>query len=200
MSAPSYIYKVCVIGDAGVGKSSAVRRYSKGTFNEDYQVTVGVQHSTQSVNINCPEGLTVVKMIVWDLGGQEMFKFVRPVFYKSARGLVLMFDVTNRESFAMLPKWIAEAEENIGHSVPMIIAANKMDLPIHQVTRNEVQVFAQEVGAEFIMTSARTGDNVANLFEQLGVAVYNTRGNIPSSNDASSSNVASTRMSLFQTD
>ncbi|MFW9933334.1 MAG: Rab family GTPase [Candidatus Thorarchaeota archaeon] len=175
MSAPSFIYKVCVIGNGGVGKSSAVRRYSQGVFTEDYQVTVGVQHSSQSVNINGPEGPTEVKLIVWDLGGQDKFKFVRPMFYKAAKALVLMFDITSKESFESLPKWIKEAEDNIGHSVPMVIAANKTDLPGHEIEIEEIERYANHLGAEFILTSVKTGDNVVNMFEKLGEAVYNSR-------------------------
>ncbi|MHA1930634.1 MAG: Rab family GTPase, partial [Candidatus Thorarchaeota archaeon] len=133
MSEASFIYKVCVIGSGGVGKSSAVKRYSEGIFSEDYQVTVGVNHSTQTVSIDGQDGPAIVKMIVWDLGGQDKFKFVRPMFYRSARGIVLMFDITNRASFEALPKWIEEAEANIGSKVPFVIAANKTDLPNFEV-------------------------------------------------------------------
>lgn len=180
MSAPSFIYKVCVIGNGGVGKSSAVRRYSQGIFTEDYQVTVGVQHSSQSVNINGPDGPAEVKLIVWDLGGQDKFKFVRPMFYKAARALVLMFDITNKESFEAIPRWIKEAEDNIGYSVPLILAANKTDLPNHEIEISEIERYAHHLGAEFILTSVKTGDNVANMFEKLGEAVYSSRNDIPS--------------------
>ncbi len=175
LSVPSFIYKVCVIGNGGVGKTSAVRRYSQGVFTEDYQVTVGVQHSSQSVNINGPDGSTEVKLIVWDLGGQDKFKFVRPMFYKAAKALVLMFDITDKDSFMSLPKWIKEAEDNIGYSVPMVIAANKTDLPGHQIEVEEIERYAEHIGADFILTSVKNGNNVVNLFEKLGEAVYNSR-------------------------
>jgi len=175
MNEPSYIYKVCVIGDGGVGKSSAVRRYSEGVFSEEYQVTVGVQHSTQTIQIEGHDGLTDVKIICWDLGGQDKFKFVRPMFYRSARGLVLMFDVTDRASFDALPKWIKEAEDSIGKSVPMILAANKFDLPDHAVRLDEIQEYAQQIGAEYVVTSVKTGDNVNNMFKMLGTVVYEAR-------------------------
>ncbi len=175
MSEPSFIYKVCVIGNGGVGKTSAVKRYSDGTFNEQYQVTVGVQHSSQTIRIDSDTGPTDVKVIVWDLGGQDKFKFVRPMFYRAARGLVLMFDITNRESFEALPKWINEAETNIGTSVPMIIAANKTDLSNHEVKIHEIEDYANSIDAEFVMTSVKTGDNVQNLFKMLGETVYADR-------------------------
>ncbi|MDF1540026.1 MAG: GTP-binding protein [Candidatus Thorarchaeota archaeon] len=175
MNDASYIYKVCVVGNGGVGKTSAVRRYSEGVFTEEYQVTVGVQHSTQTIQIDGSDGLTNVKIICWDLGGQDKFKFVRPMFYRSARGLVLMFDVTSRASFEALPKWIKEAEDGIGSGVPMVLAANKFDLPDHEVSLDELQEFAQQIGAEYVVTSVKTGDNVNNMFKMLGTVVYEAR-------------------------
>jgi small GTP-binding protein len=172
---PSYIYKVCVIGNAGVGKSSAVKRFSEGVFSEDYQVTVGVQHSSQSVLIDTPEGQTEVKMIVWDLGGQDKFKFVRPMFYRAARGLVVMFDIGDKNSFEDLPKWIKEAESNIGCSVPIVLVANKTDLPEHQIDVDEIQRYADFIGADFVLSSVKNGENVENIFEKLGMAVYSGR-------------------------
>ncbi|MHA1908609.1 MAG: Rab family GTPase [Candidatus Thorarchaeota archaeon] len=187
MSTRSFIYKVCVIGDGGVGKSSAVRRFSEGIFSEEHQVTVGVQHSTQSIQINGPEGPADVKVIVWDLGGQDKFKFVRPMFYRSARGLVLMFDVTNRASFEALPRWIKEAESGIGKNVPMVLAANKFDLPDHAVSLDEIQEYAKEIGAESIVMSVKTGDNVNNMFKMLGTVVYEARSLEVASPSANSS-------------
>ena len=175
MNNPAFIYKVCVIGDGGVGKSSAVRRFSQDIFSEEYQVTVGVQHSSQTIQINRAEGPADVKVVVWDLGGQDKFKFVRPMFYRSSRGLVLMFDVTNRESFEALPRWIKEAEDGIGRSVPMVLAANKFDLPDHAVSLDEIQEYAQEIGAEHVVMSVKTGDNVNNIFKMLGTCVYEAR-------------------------
>ena len=175
VSEPSLIYKVCVIGSGGVGKSSAVKRYSEGIFSEDYQVTVGVNHSTQTVSIDGQDGPTDVKMIVWDLGGQDKFKFVRPMFYRAARGIVLMFDITNRASFEVLPKWIREAEDNVGTKVPFVVAANKTDLPNYAVSFEEIQVFADSIGANVIFTSVKTDTNVSNMFKQLGTAVYESK-------------------------
>lgn len=172
---PSFIYKVCVIGNGGVGKSSAVRQFSEGVFTEDYQVTVGVQHSSQSVVIDTPEGQTEVKMIVWDLGGQDKFKYVRPMFYRAARGLVLMFDITDTNSFEGLPKWIKEAETNIGCSVPIVLVANKTDLPGPQIGVDEIQRYADFIGADYVLSSVKNGENVENIFEKLGMAVYNGR-------------------------
>jgi small GTP-binding protein len=116
-----------------------------------------------------------VKMIVWDLGGQDKFKFVRPMFYRAARGLVLMFDMGDKNSFEDLPKWIKEAESNIGCSVPIVLVANKTDLPEHQIDIDEIQRYSDFIGADFILSSVKNGDNVENIFKKLGMAVYNGR-------------------------
>jgi Ras-related protein Rab-18 len=86
-----------------------------------------------------------------------------------------MFDVTSRESFEALPRWIQEAESGIGHSVPMILVANKFDLPDHAVSLDEIQAYGREIGAESIVMSVKTGDNVRNMFELLGSVVYEAR-------------------------
>ncbi|TXT55272.1 MAG: hypothetical protein BAJATHORv1_40183 [Candidatus Thorarchaeota archaeon] len=175
MKEAAYIYKICVIGNGGVGKTSAVKRYSKDVFSEDYQVTVGVQHSSQTIKIEGDEGPTLVKTIVWDLGGQDKFKFVRPMFYRAARGLVLMFDITDKKSFEDLPKWIQEAESNIGHSVPIILVANKVDLDNHAIEIHEIERYAEFIGAEYILASVKTGENIDNVFVKIGEALYNNR-------------------------
>jgi small GTP-binding protein len=152
-----------------------VKRFSKGEFSEDYQVTVGVNHTSQSVTIQNEEGPVEVKMIIWDLGGQDKFKFVRPMFYRSARAIVIMFDVTDKESFEAIPRWIKEAEDNIGYTVPIVLAANKTDLSNHHIEAPEIERYAEHIGADFVLTSVKNNDNVNNMFEKLGVAVYNAR-------------------------
>ncbi|MBD3406924.1 MAG: GTP-binding protein [Candidatus Lokiarchaeota archaeon] len=175
MTEAAFIYKICVIGNGGVGKTSAVKRYSQDVFSEDYQVTVGVQHSSQTIEIDGEDGPMKVKTIVWDLGGQDKFKFVRPMFYRAARGLVLMFDITDKKSFEDLPKWIKEAESNIGQSVPIILVANKIDLDNHAIEIHEIERYADFIGAQYILASVKTGENVDNVFKKIGEALYNNR-------------------------
>ena len=167
MSATDMMFKVCVIGDAAVGKSSTVRRWTQGSFTHEYQVTIGVQHYSKSIQLDDSDGRASVKMIVWDLGGQETFKFIRPMFYRAARGIVIMFDLGNRASFDSLAAWIREADTSIGRRVPIIIAGNKADLDQYQVDPGEAQKLAEETGARFVLTSAKSGCNVGDLFYAL---------------------------------
>ncbi len=175
VSNPSFIFKVCVIGNGGVGKSSAVRRYSEGIFSEEYQVTVGVSHSSHTIVFEGTDGPTAVKVIIWDLGGQDKFRFVRPMFYRAARGLVLMFDITDKRSFEDLPRWLNEARENIGYEVPIVLVANKVDLPNHEISEEEIIRYADFLGAEYVLTSVKTGENVENMFAKLAEVLYTNR-------------------------
>ncbi|NWF94640.1 MAG: GTP-binding protein [Candidatus Thorarchaeota archaeon] len=160
----SYIYKVCVVGDPGVGKSATVLMWSSGSFHQEYQLTVGVQHFTRSLNISSNAGVLSVKLILWDIGGQATFKMIRPMFYKAARGVVVMFDLTNRASFEGVTNWIREADSSIGRRVPIVLVGNKADLP-SQVTIDEVKRLAQQIGAVPVVSSAKTGSNVADIFQ-----------------------------------
>jgi small GTP-binding protein len=134
---------------------------------QEYQVTIGVQHYSKNVTLDEPEGTSSVKLIVWDLGGQETFKFIRPMFYKAARGIVVMFDLTKRASFESLVNWVREADTGIGQRVPIVIAANKADMEHYEVDPKEALEFTQSIGAAFVLTSAKDGLNVSDLFTVL---------------------------------
>ena len=167
-----YLYKICVIGDASVGKTTAVTRFASGVFEENYVVTIGVQHTTHEILIEGAHKPTLTKLLVWDLGGQEKFSDVRPMFYTAAKGLILMFDMTNSESFDNLHYWIREAKRSIENDISLIIAGNKSDLPPHKVDFADADAFAKELGAEFVITSAKTGLNLGYLFSTIAKKMH----------------------------
>jgi small GTP-binding protein len=183
--APAYIYKVCITGDAAVGKTSTVIRWSRGWFRADYQLTVGVQHYSRTVEVGNPEDPTLIKLLVWDLGGQDSFKTIRANYYSGAMGIVFMFDLSRKETFDALPKWIKEAEENVGKKVPFIIAGNKADLE-SKVAKKTIKEFAKSMNAEYIPTSAKTGARVSDLFNVIGTLVHEE--NMAAQRDANSNN------------
>ncbi|TXT55846.1 MAG: hypothetical protein BAJATHORv1_30229 [Candidatus Thorarchaeota archaeon] len=172
----AFIYKICVIGDASVGKSSTILRWSQDTFNEQYQVTVGVQHYTRNITVSSKGEEFVIKLIIWDMAGQEMFKHVRPIFYRASRGVILMFDITKPETFENLPTWVNEAVDNIGTKVPFLLVGNKSDLTPHRVDKSHALQYAEEIEGSFILSSAKTGDNVGDIFGQITTMIleYNS--------------------------
>ncbi len=187
----AFIYKMVIVGNAGVGKTSTVQRWSTGSFREQYQVTVGVQHFTSTVEIDADDVKTSVKLIMWDMGGQDTFKFIRPVFYKSAKAVVLVFDMNNRGSFEALSTWVREADSSIGKRVPMVVCGNKCDLP-YEVSEEEAMTFASDHGAPFIMTSAKDGINITDVFRITAEQIYND-----SSSDFSPPTVAASAAPRF---
>jgi small GTP-binding protein len=168
---PAYVYKICITGDAAVGKTSTVIRWSRGWFRQDYQLTVGVQHYSRTVEVGEPDSLTLIKLLVWDLGGQDTFKMIRANYYSGAMGIVFMFDQNRKETFESLPKWIKEAEENVGQKIPFIIAGNKADLE-SKVDEKEIKKYVKNMNAEYIPTSAKTGARVSDLFNIIGTLVH----------------------------
>jgi small GTP-binding protein len=115
---------------------------------------------------------TKLKIIVWDLAGQDTFKQLRQTFYGGAAGLVVMFDVTRRETFESIPGWVQEATKHIGRRVPFIIVGNKSDLVSENSDYFGVQEYAESMNIPFLITSAKTGNNVRNLFHLIGEIVH----------------------------
>ncbi len=168
----SFVFKVCVIGDQGVGKTATVTRWSTGGFEEEYQVTVGVQHFTREVRLDI-EGVDIcVKLILWDIGGQAAFKAIRSLFYRSAKALVVMYDVSNRMSFESVIAWVNEAENIIGQKVPVVLVGNKADMTPYAVDENEGHRLAESIGAVFMLSSAKTGTNVSDIFQTVAELLY----------------------------
>ena len=172
LSEQAFVYKICVIGDAEVGKSSTVIRWSKGWFHHDYQLTVGVQHYARNIEIGDPFEPIKIKLVIWDMAGQQWFKKIRENFYDGAKGIVLMYDISRRKTYDALPEWHKEALENIGHRVPLIIVGNKSDLRPYYIKRKEVEEYSKGLGAPYIITSAKTGSRVADLFQIIGEIVH----------------------------
>lgn len=170
MSKPAYVYKICISGDAAVGKTSAILRWSEGYFRQEYQSTMGVQHYSRIVEVG--EDATTVKMMIWDLAGQDIFKHLRASFYEGAKGLIIMFDVTREDTFATIPGWIREAMGYVGDNIPYIIVGNKVDLVPGERHFFGAQEYADSLNSPFILTSAKTGSNIDDLFMRIGNFVH----------------------------
>lgn len=156
-----YTFKIIMAGDAAVGKTSLVRRYIHHTFKENYLITIGVQVSTTEIKI---ENATI-KLIVWDVAGQKSFQTVLPLYFKGADASILVFDVTNRNTFNNVENWLKRIRETEPESV-VILCGNKTDMSYARVVkREEAEKKAQELGVlDYIETSAKTGYGVQELF------------------------------------
>ena len=165
MSNPPLI-KVVVAGDGTVGKTSLIRQYCEGRFEASRVATIGVDFQTKLVELK--QG--TVKLSIWDMAGQDHFATVRAGFYRGSRAAALVYDVTQPETFANLPKW----RDEILKATPQqkfLVVGNKSDLnPEHDPT--VAKQFAKEINAPFVLTSAKTGEYVPHLFKFLALLSF----------------------------
>jgi len=178
--AKSYIYKICVVGNGGVGKTSMVLRYCENSFKESYLMTIGSNFSTKTVELaNHPQ--LQIKLQLWDLAGQKHFSFVRPPFYRGATGIIYVFDLTRRSSFADLLEWRDEVEKVIGQK-PCILVGNKLDLAregYREVAEQDGESLKGEMHVmKYVETSAKEGDSVEDVFKVLTLEILKASGKI----------------------
>lgn len=158
-----YLFKCVVVGDGGSGKTAVVVRFSQGFFKENYKLTIGVEFAVKNLVLNN----NTIKLQVWDTGGQPRFRYVRPLYYKGAMGCIVLFDLTNRESFDHVPKWLDEVSKEAG-KIPMLLVGNKSDLVSQRVISTEdAQNLAKQLDMEYIESSAKTGDGIGDVFAVL---------------------------------
>ncbi len=167
-------FKICLIGDGYVGKTSARRKFLDKSFKTNYIPTLGVDFARKSVSFN--EYIT--DLIIWDIAGQPLFQNLRKRYYDGAHGLILVYSVVNRESFDNAKQWLVEAKGFMGKLPPLIIAGNKVDLRPKQpqgesVSTQEGIAFTEDISLEmrtpayFIEISALTGENIDKAFKEL---------------------------------
>nr|MDO8075923.1 GTP-binding protein [Candidatus Freyarchaeota archaeon] len=161
-----YLFKIIVIGDGAVGKTSLTIRFAHGYFKEDYKMTIGVDFAVKTVTVDTRGGVRVAKLQIWDTGGQERFSYIRPLYYRGAMGGLLVFDVTKRESFEHLDGWLEEVGRHCS-SIPMIMVGNKTDMPGRAVSVEEALEFAINRNMLYFETSAKEGTNVESAFGDL---------------------------------
>ena len=157
-------YKMVVLGDGGVGKTSLIRRFIDKTFKTDYKSTIGVSHLVKKYPLN--ENVTVT-LNMWDLAGQDMFRSVRKMYFQGAEAAAIVYDVSRPETFEHMDVWMKEIEElrNKPNFVSILIG-NKIDLD-RKVSSDDGSAKAKEYGVTFIETSAKVGDNVDKAFGAL---------------------------------
>ncbi|MBN1287745.1 MAG: GTP-binding protein [Anaerolineae bacterium] len=157
------VYKVIVAGDGAVGKTSLIRRFCEGKFEASRVMTIGVDFQTKTVNIQGK----VIKLSIWDIAGQDRFGSFRDMFYRGAKSAALVYDVTRLESFENLAIWRDDILK-VAPGVPMILVANKIDLPDHKILRERAEPWGKRLGMPFLETSAFDGRNVDRFFGGLG--------------------------------
>lgn len=155
-----HLFKLLIIGDSGVGKSSLLLRFADNMFSGSYITTIGVDFKIRTVNIDGQR----VKLQIWDTAGQERFRTITSTYYRGTHGVIVVYDVTNGESFANVKRWLHEIEQNCD-VVNRVLVGNKNDEPDRKVVLTEdAQRFAETMGIQLFETSAKDNVNVEDMF------------------------------------
>lgn len=163
---PDFNFKILLLGDAAVGKTSLVQRFVHDKFDSSYLMTIGMEPSEKHVKLK--DG-TQVALSIWDLAGQDRFRFIRHTFYKGAKASLLVFDLTREATLKNLKKWDKEFIENCGASMVKILVGNKQDLK-NQIAVSEKEckdTHAKLKSLDYIRTSALTGEHVDDAFTKI---------------------------------
>ncbi len=168
------IYKVIVVGDPSIGKTSLIRKFVQDQFEVDYIPTVGVNISKQPIEIMVGNKKIKINLMIWDLAGQGQFYMLHKVYYNGANGIILAFDLTRTYTFTNVKNWHAELMKFGLSSKPMMLVGNKADLKKEiKVSDAHIEHMKQQLGiAEYVETSALDGKNVQNMFETIARLIY----------------------------
>lgn len=166
-SSYDYLFKIVVLGEGAVGKTAIVTRFSHGFFRTDYKTTIGSQFAVKNVDFNRDSGNVTVKLQIWDVAGQSRFQILRPMYYRGSSGGLLVFDVTRRRTFIVLEEWLDELFRAINKKIPLVLVANKTDLPDRVVEPSEGKEFAAKHDMPYIESSAKTGEGIVDIFQNL---------------------------------
>ncbi|GAB0094976.1 ras-related protein Rab-18 [Sergentomyia squamirostris] len=166
-------FKILIIGESGVGKSSLMLRFVEDNFDADQTITIGVDFKTKIINI---DGVSV-KLAIWDTAGQERFRTLTPSYYRDAQGAILVYDVTKKNTFQKLDLWLNELEiYGTRPNMAKMVVGNKIDQPNREMSRDDGFKFAKKHRTLFVETSAKTSEGVKSAFEEVVRKIMETDG------------------------
>eukprot|EP01120_Amphizonella_sp_Union-15-10_P004086 TRINITY_DN1461_c0_g1_i1.p1 TRINITY_DN1461_c0_g1~~TRINITY_DN1461_c0_g1_i1.p1 ORF type:complete len:229 (+),score=50.16 TRINITY_DN1461_c0_g1_i1:61-687(+) len=156
-----YLFKLLLLGDSGVGKSSVLMRFADNSFTESFISTIGVDFKIKTIEVD----KTTIRLQIWDTAGQERFRTITSSYYRGAHGIVVVYDITNQESFTNVQKWLQEIERYACENVTRLLVGNKSDLiNERKVSTEAAKKYSEQMGIIFLETSAKTSDNVEEAF------------------------------------
>ncbi|XP_012672796.1 ras-related protein Rab-5C-like [Clupea harengus] len=154
-------FKLVLLGDTAVGKSSVVLRFVKGQFQEFQEATIGAAFLTQTVCLDD----TTIKFEIWDTAGQERYHSLAPMYYRGAQAAIVVFDITSTDSLTRAKNWVKELQKQANPNIVIALAGNKADLANKRTVEfQEAQDYADENSLLFMETSAKTALNVNEIF------------------------------------
>ncbi len=162
-----YVFKVIIIGPGAVGKTSLLHRFVDNKFSFRYKLTIGADFLSKIIEYKPG---TTIKLQIWDIGGQDRYKFLRSSFFDGANGALIVFDLSRWHTFEELEDWLKDLHEYAGENIPFVLIGNKADLiekSDELYERESAQVFAKKEKTYYVETSAKTGENVEEAFLNL---------------------------------
>ncbi|KAH0830693.1 GTP binding protein [Lanmaoa asiatica] len=174
-STPPKRTKIVLLGDQSVGKTSLITRFMYDTFDNTYQATIGIDFLSKTMYL---EDRTV-RLQLWDTAGQERFRSLIPSYIRDSSVAIVVYDITNRQSYLSTSKWIDDVRSERGNDVIIVLVGNKADLSEkRQVTIEEATQKATQMNIMFMETSAKAGHNVKSLFKKIAMSLPGMDNNV----------------------
>ena len=174
------LYKIIIIGDAAVGKSNILTRYIKNEFCQNTKSTVGVELGIKFIKI---KGVNT-KIQIWDTAGQERYRAITSSYYKGSHGCFIVYDITNQSSFDNVEKWYEHVQKEAGKDISIILVGNKSDLENERkVSKEKGEDLAKNLNCPFFETSAFSGINISQIFQELGNNIFERTGGVKNEED-----------------
>lgn len=165
-----YLFKLLLIGDSGVGKSCLLLRFADDTYTDSYISTIGVDFKIRTVDL---DGKTI-KLQIWDTAGQERFRTITSSYYRGAHGIIIVYDITDKESYENVRQWLFEIDRFASETVCKLLVGNKSDLTNKRaVEYSTAKAFADEINIPCLETSAKNSNNVEQAFLTMAAQIKN---------------------------
>lgn len=161
------LIKLVFIGDSSVGKTCLLTRFSEDRFSNDHMPTIGIDFKIRMLQV----GNKRIKVQLWDTAGQERFQTITANYYKGAEVVILVYDSSVASTYQNVETWLKQIDQNAESDIMKVLVANKLDLPEQEVTMEEGQQLANHHQMEFYATSAKSGENVESMFEDIAQKV-----------------------------
>lgn len=174
-----YLMKFIIIGDTGVGKSCLSVQYSENRFVHSHDITIGVEFNSKRIILTDENNKdNIIKIQIWDTAGQEQFISITRSYYRGSAGVLVVFDITRRETFLNIKNWFREIDKNADDGCKILLIGNKSDLKERrQVSFEEANKLAKEYDVSYVETSAKNYENVEFIFNKLAKEILHSLKN-----------------------